>query len=138
MIFNNKETLEGKTTPMLRVGTVSSVNERKSTVRVYFEDRDEETSGDLKVVGLNTMISKHYWMPDVDEQVLCLFDPRGEEDGYVIGSTYSDVDQNPGELDSTKLRSRGMWFDDRNYIYFDKDEKEFVIGHQNPIRWVDT
>lgn len=137
MIYSN-ETLNGKTSPMLRVGTVSSVDEERSTVKVYFEDRDGSTSGDLRVVGLNTMMSKHYWLPDVDEQVLCLFDPRGVEDGYVIGSTYSDVDKNPGELDNSKLRCRGMWFDERNYIYFDKDKKEFVIGHQNPVRWVNT
>lgn len=138
MILGNGESLDGKRAPMLRVGTVSSINEKKSTVKVFFEDRDGSTSGDLRVSGLGTMTSKHYWMPDVDEQVLCLFDPRGEEDGYVIGSTYSDVDKNPGEIDSSKLHCRGMWFDDRNYIYFDKDKKEFVIGHQNPVRWVDT
>lgn len=138
MILNGNETLEGKTTPMLRVGTVSSIDEEKSTVRVFFEDRDESTSNDLRVVGRNTMISKDFWLPDVDEQVLCLFDPRGEEDGYVIGSTYSDADKNPGELDKSRLHCRGMWFDERNYIYFDKERKEFVIGHQNPVRWVDT
>lgn len=137
MIYKNNGSSE-RETPMLRVGTVSSINEIKSTVRVYFEDRDEETSGDLKVVGLNTMSTKHYWMPDVDEQVLCLFDPWGEGDGYVIGSTYSDIDRNPGEIDQSKLKARGIWFDDRNYIYFDKEKKEFVIGHQNPVRWVDT
>lgn len=138
MIFGNKETLEGKTTPLLRTGTVSSVDKEKATVKVFFEDRDESTSGDLRVVTKNTMRTKMYWMPEVDEQVLCLFDPRGEEDGYVIGSIYSDVDKSPADIDKSKADTWGIWFDDRNYIYFDDKEKRFVVGHQNPVKWVDT
>lgn len=138
MIFENKETLESKTTPMLRTGTVSSVDKEKATVKVYFEDRDKSTSGDLRIVTKSTMHKKTYWMPDVDEQVLCLFDPRGEEDGYVIGSFYCDVDKSPAEIDSSKEDAFGVWFDDRNYIYFDDKEKQFVIGHQKPVKWVDT
>lgn len=138
MIFGNEETLEGKTAPMLRTGTVSSVNKEKATVKVFFEDRDNSTSGDLRVVTKNTMKKKFYWMPEVDEQVLCLFDPRGEEDGYVIGCLYSDVDKSPAEIDKTKADTWGMWFDSRNYIYFDDKTKQFVIGHQKPIKWVGT
>lgn len=138
MIFGNEETLEGKTAPMLRTGTVSSVNKEKATVKVYFEDRDNSTSGDLRVVTKNTMRKKSYWMPEVDEQVLCLFDPRGQEEGYVIGSFYSDVDKSPAELDSSKKDTLGIWFDKRNYIYFDEQRKQFVIGHQNSVKWVAT
>lgn len=138
MIFGNEETLESKTAPMLRTGTVSSVNKKESTVKVYFEDRDNSTSGDLRVVTKNTMKKKFYWMPEVDEQVLCLFDPRGGEDGYVIGSFYSDVDKNPAASDSSKIDTWGIWLDSRNYIYFDDKEKQFVIGHQKPVKWVDT
>lgn len=130
--------LDGRISPWIRTGTVSSVDREKATVKVFFEDRDESTSGDLKVVPRNTMRKKDYWIPDVDEQVLCLFDPRGEEDGYVIGGVYSEVDKTPGELDKTKINCSGLWFDDRNYIYFDEKEKEFVVGHQNPVRWVNT
>ncbi|GGG32987.1 hypothetical protein GCM10007425_29590 [Lysinibacillus alkalisoli] len=138
MIFGNKETLDSKTTPLLRTGTVSSVDKEKATVKVFFEDRDESTSGDLRVVTKNTMHKKMYWMPEVDEQVLCLFDPRGEEDGYVIGSIYSDVDKSPADIDKSKVDTWGIWFDDKNYIYFDDKEKQFVVGHQNPVKWVDT
>lgn len=123
---------------MLRTGTVSSVNKEKATVKVYFEDRDNSTSGDLRVVTKNTMRKKSYWMPEVDEQVLCLFDPRGQEEGYVIGSFYSDVDKSPAELDSSKKDTLGIWFDKRNYIYFDEQRKQFVIGHQNSVKWVAT
>lgn len=137
MIFGGEVPLD-KTALMLRTGTVSSVDKEKSTVKVFFEERDESTSGDLRVVSRNTMNKKDYWMPDVDEQVLCLFDPRGEEEGYVLGCLYSDVDQTPGELDKSKLDCRGTWFDERNYIYFDEKEKEFVIGHEKPVRWVST
>ena len=138
MIFEKSDLAEGKESPMLRTGTVSSVNKEKATVKVFFEDRDESTSGDLRVVSRNTMHQKHYWMPQVDEQVLCLFDPRGEEDGYVIGCLYSDIDKSPAEIDKTKTDTWDMWFDSRNYIYFDDKSKQFVVGHQNPVRWIDT
>lgn len=137
MIFSRND-LGKKTAPLLRTGTVSSVNEKDATVKVHFEDRDDSTSGDLRVVSRNTMNQKHYWMPDVDEQVLCLFDPRGEEEGYVIGGLYSEQDKTPTEINSARKNYRGIWFDEKNYIYFDIKTKEFVIGHQNPIRWVDT
>jgi len=123
---------------LIRTGTVSSVNKEKATVKVFFEDRDESVSGDLQVVSRNTMNKKDYWLPEVDEMVLCLFDPRGEETGYVIGVLYSDKDKTPAELNKSHIDHRGLWIDGKNYIYFDEKNKEFVIGHENPVRWVET
>ena len=58
---------------LFRVGTVDVINESACTARVVFEDRDNMQSYDLRVIVKNTLKNKDYWMPDIGEQVLCLF-----------------------------------------------------------------
>lgn len=94
---------------LIRVGTVSSVNAAAGTVRVAFAAQDDMVTYELPVITRGSKNNKDYWLPDVDEQVLCLFLPntsgRGVCDGFVIGTFYSSVDapvENSGDVHAVK------------------------------------
>lgn len=94
---------------LIRVGTVSSVNVAAGTVRVAFAAQDDMVTYELPVITRGSKNNKDYWLPDVDEQVLCLFLPntsgRGVCDGYVLGTFYSSVDapvENSGDVHAVK------------------------------------
>lgn len=75
---------------LIKVGEVSSVDYENGTARVVFDDEEGYVSNDLQVIQKNTIENQDYWMPDVGEDVLCLFIPNGEEDGFILGSFYAD------------------------------------------------
>lgn len=94
---------------LIRVGTVSSVNAAAGTVRVAFAAQDDMVTYELPVITRGSKNNKDYWLPDVDEQVLCLFLPntsgRGVRDGFVLGTFYSSVDapmENSGDVHAVK------------------------------------
>lgn len=94
---------------LIRVGTVSSVNEAAGTVRVAFAAQDDMVTYELPVITRGSKNNKDYWLPDVDEQVLCLFLPntsgRGVCDGFVLGTFYSSIDapvENSGDVHAVK------------------------------------
>lgn len=61
---------------LIRVGTVSSVNAAAGTLRVAFAAQNEMVTYELPVLTRGSKNNKDYWLPDVDEQVLCLFLPN--------------------------------------------------------------
>lgn len=63
-----------------RIGTVHSVNEKKMTVRVKYEQFDNMISAELKVVW-----QKEKWMPKINEDVLCICPQGGGGDGFIVG-----------------------------------------------------
>lgn len=94
---------------LIRVGTVSSVNAAAGSVRVAFAAQDDMVTYELPVITRGSKNNKDYWLPDVDEQVLCLFLPntsgRGVCDGFVLGTFYSSVDapvENSGDVHAVK------------------------------------
>ena len=94
---------------LIRVGTVSSVNAPAGTVRVAFAAQDEMVTYERPVITRGSKGNKDYWLPDVDEQVLCLFLPnvsgRGVCEGFVLGTFYSSVDapvENSGDVHAVK------------------------------------
>lgn len=94
---------------LIRVGTVSSVNAAAGTVRVAFAAQDDMVTYELPVITRSSKNNKDYWLPDVDEQVLCLFLPntsgRGVCEGFVLGTFYSSVDapvENSGDVHAVK------------------------------------
>lgn len=94
---------------LIRVGTVSSVNAAAGSVRVAFAAQDDMVTYELPVITRGSKNNKDYWLPDVDEQVLCLFLPntsgRGVCDGFVLGTFYSSVDapvENSGDVHAIK------------------------------------
>lgn len=118
----------------VRVGVVSSTDSKNATARVYFEDRDDVVSFDLPVITKGTMETKDYWMPVVNEQVVCLFLANDPSTGFIVGSPYSESDKPISAIHDAGMNKRGIYIDAENYIEWDADHKEFVISASKPIR----
>ncbi|MER1986572.1 MAG: phage baseplate assembly protein V [Solibacillus sp.] len=120
----------------VRIGIVSSVNLKAGTARVFFPDRDESVSPELYVIQTNTLKQKSYWMPDVDEQVVCLFLSTGQETGFIVGSYYSEADAPVPEISQAGQKRCGLWIDEGNFIKWVEEERKFVVKSENPIDWL--
>lgn len=107
---------------MFRVGVVTEV-EDKSRVRVKFEDRDDLPSYSLQVIQLNSKDNKDYWLPDIDEPVLCLFLPIGIEQGFVVGAYYPDTLTSP----ETSKDVRSVTFKDGTAVRYDRESHTLTV-----------
>lgn len=65
---------------IFRIGTVHSVNGTKRTARVKYDIYGGMLSAELKIIW-----QKEEWLPEVNEDVLCICPPDGDGDGYIIG-----------------------------------------------------
>ena len=61
---------------LARIGVVSSVDAAAGTARVAFTDLDNTVSQDLRILTRGSKHDKDYWIPDIDEQVVCLMLPN--------------------------------------------------------------
>jgi len=116
----------------IRKGLVSSVNRKNCTVRVYFPDWDEKVSDELPVMQKNTLNTKYYWMPEVDEQVICAFFANGTEEGVVLGAIYSEVDKVPSEF-LVSDDCDGVLFSDGTLIRYDATNHILLIDVKGEI-----
>ena len=80
---------------IIRVGNVDSINAQNGTVRVRFPDRDDKVSKELKVIYHKTHQDKSYFIPEINEIVLCVFLPGTQEEGFVLGAFYNQEDTVP-------------------------------------------
>lgn len=101
---------------LIKIGEVSSVDPARGTARVAFDDDDSMVSYDLQVLQKNTIANKDYHMPDIGEDVVCIFLPSGSEDGFILGSVYAG-EITPPESDCNK---RTVVFDDGTKISYDR------------------
>ena len=76
--------LESLVANLIRIGEVTSINPEAFTARVRFEDRDNVESYDLRILVRGSLKDKFFHMPDVGENVLCLFLPSGVEAGFIL------------------------------------------------------
>lgn len=106
----------------IRVGVVSQIDINNHTVRVDFEE-DGATSYDLPVLALNTRLNKDYNLPDIGEDVLCLFLPGGQENGFVIGSFFA------GEVTPpiTNSNVRMVKFSDDTKVKYNRESHDLDI-----------
>ena len=88
-MFSRNENWQERLNSIIRIGEVSSVDYSRGTARVVFDDEDSAVSFDLPVLHTNTFANKDYALPDVGEDVLCLFLPSGPEEGFILGSFYA-------------------------------------------------
>ena len=109
----------------LRYGKVSSVDLKKGTARIFFEDRDDAVTAELPVLQKNTMTNKFYWMPQVGETAACLYATNEQETGIIIGTIYSEVDTPPTDAKNGKVD--GVWYEDGTVIKYDHTEKTLDI-----------
>ena len=80
---------------VFRCGEVVETDPEKNMVRVLFKDIDEHTSYWLQVIQQQTYDNKHYYMPDIDELVACIFMGNGPIAGFVLGAVYNEKDTPP-------------------------------------------
>lgn len=116
----------------LRKGIVSSVSRKNCTARVFFPDWDEKVSFDLPVMQKNTLNTKHYWMPEVDEQVICGFFANGTQEGVILGAIYSEVDKVPEEF-LVSDDCDGVLFSDGTLIRYDAVNHVLLIDVKGEI-----
>lgn len=89
---------------IIRVGEVTETVPSKHMVRVAFPE-DDDVSHELPVICPNTKDNSDFHMPDVGEDVLCVFLPGGIEDGFVLGSFYTpEVARPTANQDERKIR----------------------------------
>lgn len=74
---------------LIQVGIVSSVNAAAGSARVAFTERDSLVSNELQ-------ICKRAWPVKPGDEVLCLFLPTGNADGFIVDSYYTEDDPPPG------------------------------------------
>lgn len=74
----------------LQLGKISSVDYKKSTARVEFDDTPGIISKPLKVLTDHTNTEKNYSMPSVGENAVCIFLPHAPSVGFILGSYSSE------------------------------------------------
>ncbi|AHN84835.1 putative baseplate protein [Vibrio phage phi 2] len=119
---------------MIRVGKVTSLLPDGERARVVFSDRDNTESYDLQVMVKNTKQNKDYWMPDVDEDVLCLFLPIGIEQGFILGSFYTRA--NAPEANTENVRR--VKFSDGTVIEYDRESHRLLVDVKGDIELLAT
>jgi phage baseplate assembly protein V len=115
----------------IKIGEVSSINPAAGTARVVFDDDDSLVSNDLQVLQKNTFSNKDYYMPDIGEDVVCIFLPSGSEEGFILGSVYA------GEITPPESSGdiRAVVFSDETKISYDRSKHilSAVIGETSLI-----
>ncbi|WP_110933806.1 phage baseplate assembly protein V [Paenibacillus bouchesdurhonensis] len=106
---------------LIRAGIVSSVDEASGTVRVTFPDQDNHVSGSLPVLTPGGS-GKGNALPAPSESVLCLFLGNGIQEGFCLGSYYTDDEHPPGTT-----QQRGVWFEDGSHVYYDRSIQKLVV-----------
>jgi len=112
---------------LTRVGIVSAVDVKTASAQVIFNDADDMVSNWLPVLQMYAHKNKSYALPDVGEQVLCVFLASGLENGFIVGSFYSDEDT-PPVTDKDKFH---VAFEDGTTIEYDRKAhklKAEVVG----------
>lgn len=123
MLFQNDETMEFLKS-IIRIGEVSSVDAAKGTARVVFDDFDSTVSYDLQVICRNTFANRDYAMPDVGEDVICIFLPTGTEAGFILGSVYAGEITPP----ESTINRRCVEFSDGSKFMYDRSAHAFTAS----------
>lgn len=121
-VFDENDTKE-MLNNLIKVGEVSSVNPTNGTARVIFYDDDSLVSGELQVIHTNTQKNKDFAMPDIGELVVCIFLASGTEEGFILGSVYTEDDTLP----ESSLNKRTIVFEDKTKISYDRSSHELTV-----------
>ena len=108
---------------LIKIGEVSVIYPDEGTARVVFDDDDSVVSAPLKVLHKNTFKNGDYSMPDIGEDVVCLFLPSALEDGFILGSFYAG-DVTPPEADGNR---RTVKFSDDTTVTYDRTAHALTV-----------
>lgn len=100
--LGNSDELSKLIANLIRVGEVTSTDPEAMTARVRFIDRDNTESYDMQILTRGSLKDKSYHVPDIGENVVCLFLPSGVEAGFILGAFYpSNVERPAASNDVT-------------------------------------
>ena len=122
-MFSRNENWQERLNSIIRIGEVSSVDYSRGTARVVFDDEDSAVSFDLPVLHTTTFANKDYALPDVGEDVLCLFLPSGPEEGFILGSFYAGEI----ELPEANKNRRTVVFSDGSRVCYDREAHTLTV-----------
>jgi phage baseplate assembly protein V len=109
--------LESVLRNLCRAGEVVAVDEQAGTARVQFADAQGLVSHPCRVLVDKSLRDKSQWMPDLGEQVLCLFLAGGLEQGFIIRAIYSKADPAPGKAPHVRF----VRFEDGTELEYDRE-----------------
>ena len=101
---------------ILKVGEVTDVDPAHCKIRATFDAEDGKTSDWLPVLQRKTLEDKDYSVPDIGEDVLCVFFHEAEETGFALGSFYAGEI----ELPASSQDQRVVKFKDGTIISYDR------------------
>ena len=105
------------------LGKVVAIDEERGLVRVKLEEHDSLTTYWLPVLYTKTQFDKEYWLPDIDEMVLCVFTPPAFERGFVLGSFYTQEDTPPEATREKWIKK----FKDGTVIEYDREAHKLFV-----------
>lgn len=108
---------------IIKIGEVSSVDAAKGMASVVFDDDDSIVVTDLQVIHRNTFANRDYAMPDIGEDVICLFLPSGTVEGFILGSVYADEIEPPED----SIDKRTVEFSDGARVSYDRAAHELTV-----------
>ena len=116
---------------MVRSGTVSQVNPANSTARVTFDDKDGTVSPELHIIHRGSGANKDYWLPDVGEQVVCLFanNDKNFSTGWILGTYFTE--KQPPQVNNKDIRR--LDFSDGSYIEYNRASNTLNVKIKGPI-----
>lgn len=114
---------------MIRYGKISSVNSKLVSARVSFADKQGVISHGLPIVVPGSLKNKYYHLPDIGEDVLCLFLPNGIQRGFILGSFYNV--NNPPPVNSGDKEH--VTFSDGTVLEYDRSSHTMTVNVQGTI-----
>ena len=123
------EWLEAQLNRVIAIGKVVAIDEKTAKVRVELGEKDKLVTYWLPVLTTKTELDKEYWMPDVDELVVCLFTPPNFERGFVVGSYYT-LEDPPPVADRDKYHRR---FKDGTIIEYDRKKHRLYLHVEGTV-----
>lgn len=99
---------------IIRIGIVDQLNPEACSAVVRFEDQEDVTSSELPILVRGSAVNKDYWMPSINDAVVCLFLPIGLADGFIVGTFYNSDDTPPTNSADIEMK---QFSDGTNLLY---------------------
>ena len=109
-------------TNIVRIGKVSVSDPAKATVNVVFSDMDNMVSTNLPIIFPQGLKNKAYAIPDIGENVLCIFLEQGLGDGFCVGCFYTESEVPP----VTEQDKVHYAFEDGTFMEYDRKEHKLT------------
>lgn len=116
---------------MVRTGTVFAVFPERDTARVTFDDKDGTSSPELHILHRYSGKNKDYWIPDVGDQALCLFNNNDKNfsTGWILGTYFTD--KQPPQISSPDVMR--LDFADGSYVEYDRSSSTLTVNVVGPV-----